>query len=155
MPVTPATRWARPRRWPGVVAWTLWALAMVACLVIPWLDQQLRQAGRPELTQWDLRPGVAAVTVATVGAVLASRRPRHPVGWLLLAQVASNLATGAAAQYLAWGLLPGGPLPATRAVALAYPASAGGGLLLLGFVLLLTPTGKLPSPGWRWCCWWR
>jgi len=41
-------------------------------------------------------------------------------------------------------------LLATRAVALAYPASAGGGLLLLGFVLLLTPTGKLPSPGWRW-----
>jgi hypothetical protein len=90
------------------------------------------------------------VSAATVGAVLASRRPRHPVGWLLLAQVASNLATGAAAQYLAWGLLPGGPLPATRSVALSYPASAGGGLLLLGLVLLLTPTGKLPSPGWRW-----
>jgi hypothetical protein len=148
--VTSAARLARPRRWPGVVAWTLWALAMVACLVIPWLDQRLRQAGRPDLLQWDLRPGVALVTAATVGAVLASRRPRHPVGWLLLAQVASNLATGAAAQYLAWGLLPGGPLPATRSVALFYPASAGGGLLLLGFVLLLTPTGKLPSPRWRW-----
>jgi hypothetical protein len=149
--VTPAARLARPRRWPGVVAWTLWALAMAVWLVIPWLDDRLRQAGRPDLTQWDLRPGVAAVTAATVGAVLASRRPRHPVGWLLLAQVATNLATGAAAQYLAWGqLTPGGPLPATRYVALAYPASAGGGLLLLGFVLLLTPTGKLPSPGWRW-----
>src|SRR5512133_180562 len=150
MPVTPAARLARLRRWPGVVAWTLWALAMVACLVIPWLDQQLRRAGRPDLTQWDLRPGVALVSAATVGAVLASRRPRHPVGWLLLAQVAANLATGAAAQDLAWGLLPGGPLPATRYVALSYPASAGGGLLLLGFVLLLTPTGKLPSPRWRW-----
>jgi hypothetical protein len=148
--MTSAARLARPRRWPGVVAWTLWALAMVAWLVIPWLDQLLRQAGRPDLVQWDLRPGVALVTAATVGAVLASRRPRHPVGWLLLAQVASNLATGAAAQYLAWGLLPGGPLPATRAVALFYPASAGGGLLLLGLVLLLTPTGKLPSPRWRW-----
>ena len=149
--MTPTTQLVRPRWWPGVVAWTLWALAMVACLVIPWLDQQLRHAGRPDLTQWDLRPGVALVSAATVGAVLASRRPRHPVGWLLLAQVAANLATGAAAQYLAWGLLPGGPLPATRYVALSYPASAGGGLLLLGFVLLLTPTGKLPSPGW---CWW-
>jgi hypothetical protein len=133
-----------------VVAWTVWALAMAVWLVIPWLDDRLRQAGRPDLTQWDLRPGVAAVSVATVGAVLASRRPRHPVGWLLLAQVVANLATGAAAQHLAWGLLPGGPLPATRAVAVLYPASAGGGLLLLGFVLLLTPTGKLPSPGWRW-----
>ena len=148
--MTPRTRLARPRRWPGVVAWTLWALAMVACLVIPWLDQQLRRAGRPDLTQWDLRPGVALVSAATVGAVLASRRPAHPVGWLLLAQVAANLATGAAAQYLTWGLLPGGPLPATRYVALAYRAIAGGGLLLLGFVLLLTPTGKLPSPAWRW-----
>ena len=128
----------------------MWALAMVACLVIPWLDRLLRQAGRPDLAQWDLRPGVALVSAATVGAVLASRRPQHPVGWLLLAQVASNLATAAAAQYLAWGLLPGGSLPATRYVALSYPASAGGGLLLLGFVLLLTPTGKLPSPGWRW-----
>jgi hypothetical protein len=148
--VTPAARLARRRRWPGVVAWTVWALTMVACLVIPWLDQQLRRAGRPDLTQWDLRPGVALVSAATVGAVLASRRPAHPVGWLLLAQVATNLTTGAAAQYLAWGLLPGGPLPATRYVALYYPASAGGLLLLLGFVLLLTPTGKLPSPGWRW-----
>ena len=148
--MTPTTRLARPRWWPGVVAWTLWALAMVACLVVPWLDRLLRQASRPDLTQWDARPGVALVSAATVGAVLASRRPRHPVGWLLLAQVASNLATGAAAQYLAWGLLPGGPLPATHAVAVFYPASAGGGLLLLGFVLLLTPTGKLPSPGWRW-----
>jgi hypothetical protein len=150
MAVTPAARLTRLRRWPGVVAWALWALAMVACLVVPWLDQQLRRAGRPDLAQWDLRPGLALVSAATVGAVLASRRPRHPVGWLLLAQVAANLATGAAAQYLSWGLLPGGPLPATRYVALSYPASAGGLLLLLGFVLLLTPTGKLPSPGWRW-----
>jgi hypothetical protein len=99
--VTAAARLARPRWWPGGVAWTLWALAMVACLVIPWLDRLLVHAGRPDLVQWDLRPGVALVSAATVGALLASRRPAHPVGWLLLAQVAANLATGAAAQYLA------------------------------------------------------
>jgi hypothetical protein len=68
-----------------VVAWALWALAVAGCLVIPWLDQLLRRAGRPDLVQWDARPGVAAVITVTVGAVLASRRPAHPVGWLLLA----------------------------------------------------------------------
>ena len=57
--MTPAARLAQPRRWPDVVAWTVWALAMAAWLVIPWLDDRLRQAGRPDLTQWDLRPGIA------------------------------------------------------------------------------------------------
>jgi hypothetical protein len=101
---------------------------MVACLVIPWLDQLLRRADRPDLTQWDLRPGIGLVSAVTVGAVLASRRPRHPVGWLLLAQAISLLVTGAAAQYLAWGLLRRPEvLPASRSVARSYPASAGGG----------------------------
>ncbi len=100
-----AVRLARPGWWPGVAAWMLWALVMVVCLVVPWLDQPLRQAGRPDLVQWDARPGVAAVSAATIGAVL----------------------------------------------------------ILLGFVLLLTPTGSLPRPAgaggpgpwWpcRWGCW--
>ena len=34
MTVIPATRLARPRRWPAVVAWITWAVTMVACLVI-------------------------------------------------------------------------------------------------------------------------
>src|SRR5512132_2316442 len=33
MAVTPATRAARPRRWVGVVAWAVWALAMVGLAV--------------------------------------------------------------------------------------------------------------------------
>jgi hypothetical protein len=149
--VSPAARPVWARWWPAGLAWVLWLLTMLALAAIPWLDRLLCQAGRPDLEQWDLAPVVAAASAATVGAVLASRRPRHPVGWLLLAEVASLLITGAAAQYLTWGLLaPGGPLPATRLVALSYPASAGGGLILLGFVLLLTPTGRLPSPRWRW-----
>jgi hypothetical protein len=88
------TKAARMRWWPGVLAW---AMAVAACLVIPWLDQLLRRAGRADLVQWDARPGVALVTSVTVGAVLASRRPRQPVGWLLLAQTVVLLAAGAAA----------------------------------------------------------
>jgi hypothetical protein len=55
------------------------------------------QLARTELvwsTGWEPRPSnpiaivgaiiLVTVSAATVGALLASRRPRHPVGWLLL-----------------------------------------------------------------------
>jgi len=70
-----------------VAAWALWGLAVVGVATIPWFDHLLRAAGRPDLTQLNastLPLVLAALVAATVGAVLAGRRPRHPVGWLLL-----------------------------------------------------------------------
>jgi peptidoglycan biosynthesis protein MviN/MurJ (putative lipid II flippase) len=70
-----------------VAAWALWALALLGLASVPWFDHLARQAGRPELTQLTAStiPYLLAIVVAaTVGAVLASRRPGHPVGWLLL-----------------------------------------------------------------------
>jgi hypothetical protein len=78
---------ARMARRPGVLAWALWVLVMLGPVVMAWVDHLLRQAGRPELVTLDV--GVVTVlgevSAATVGALVASRRPRHPVGWLLLA----------------------------------------------------------------------
>jgi hypothetical protein len=145
---------AWPRWWPDGLAWTLWALTMLGLAAVPWLDRLLRQAGRADLVQLtpDTAPPILAmISGATVGAVLASRRPRHPVGWLLLALALSLTATAAAAQYLTWGLLVRpSALPAARTVALYYPGIGFTALTLIGYVLLLTPTGSLPSPRWRW-----
>ena len=140
-------------RWPGWLAWGLWGLAILGLASVPWFDQLARRVGRPELTQLNAStiPYLLAIVVAaTVGAVLASRLPRHPVGWLLLAVGLSVAGSGVADGYARYGLVARpGALPAARWVAVYSPATTIVGLSLVGFVLLLTPTGSLPSSRWR------
>jgi UDP-N-acetylmuramyl pentapeptide phosphotransferase/UDP-N-acetylglucosamine-1-phosphate transferase len=120
-----AARRTRPRRWPAVLAWGLWALAILGLAAIPWFDHLLRVAGRPQLAQLNASavPAVLGIASAiTVGAVLASRRPGHPVGWLLLGLGLSVSASGVADGYAPYGLLVRpGALPAARYVALYGP----------------------------------
>src|SRR5512132_1571317 len=122
----PASRRARARRWSAALPWVLWALALLGLAAVPWFDHLLRAAGRPDLAQLNPSgaPGVLAiVSAATVGAVLASRRPGHPVGWLLLGLGLSVSASGVADGYAPYGLLiRPGALPAARYVALYGPA---------------------------------
>jgi hypothetical protein len=147
---------ARPAwpRWPAALAWVLWALTMLGLAVLPWLDRLLRQASRPDLTPLTsdaVALVLGVVSAATVGAVLASRRPRHPVGWLLLTLGLSLAAAGAATGYANYGLLARpGALPAIAYAALYHGVNILFVAACLGFVLLLTPTGSLPSARWRW-----
>lgn len=152
---TAGIRPAASRRWPRWLAWSLWALVIPGLVALVRLDHLLRQAGRPDLTPLTadaIGLVVGIVTAASVGAVTASRRPRHPVGWLLLGLAVSLLASGVGTGYATYGLLARpGALPAADYVAV-YPSNIAIVLTAasLGFILLLTPTGRLPSPRWRW-----
>jgi len=141
-----------PGRWAPRLAWLLWALALSGLAAALWLDHLLRQAGRLELAiRAHELPFVAAVVgMATVGAVLAGRRPRHPVGWLMLALGLSVTVDVVADGYARYGLLASpGAVPAVGQLRVLgdtfalWPAC-------IGFILLLTPTGSLPSGRWRW-----
>jgi hypothetical protein len=84
--------------------------------------------------------------------LVAIRRPRHPVGWLLLLAfgVIGN-ASFVVGGYADYGLLARpGALPAAGLVARYFPATAVTGFACVGFILLVTPTGSLPSRRWRW-----
>jgi hypothetical protein len=88
---------------------------------------------------------------AAIGALVAVRQPRNPVGWLLFAmgvlKVIGFLAQEYAIHSLFWksGVLPGGEVAAWLWNFAYVPL-----FLALPFILLMFPDGRLPSPRWRW-----
>ena len=141
----------------AALAWALWALTLVCYALVAWLNDLLVGAGRPDLATLssDIPAYVlATLSATTVGALLASRRPRHPVGWLLLGLGLPVALSGLATVYAYYGLMARpGALPAADWAALYHGVSILAALGALQFVLLLTPTGSLPSPRWRWWAW--
>jgi hypothetical protein len=154
MAMSPAARPAPGRRWTAALAWALAGLSVLALAPAGRLATLSQRARLPSAQLPAVAVGaviLATVSTAAVGALLASRRPRHPVGWLLLGVGLGLAASVLVEPYVKYGLIVRpGSLPGARyLVGLSYVTTLVW-LSCAGFVLLLTPTGRLPSPRWRW-----
>ncbi|MGH2749689.1 MAG: hypothetical protein ACRDK3_02255 [Actinomycetota bacterium] len=93
---------------------------------------------------------VTSAVLPVVGAVIASRRPRNPIGWLLL----GGALTGALGSFAAeWAftapMVDPGSLPGAGPALLLTQTLWMFNISALPLVLLLFPDGTLPSQRWR------
>lgn len=95
--------------------------------------------------------GLMGATFAACGALIAWHRPRHPVGWLFLANSIGHTGTALAVSLSV--LVADGDTSSQAARLLAtaaaylWPWSVG---LFLPIALLLFPDGTPVTPRWRW-----
>ena len=138
-------------------AWLAWSLAVLsaaiflAASVLSTLPRPAPSPGDPSTTSGDTLSFVLFLAFPIVGAVVASRRPRNPIGWILLADGLLWMVLALTDSYSVYG--------AARPGAVPYPVAIGTignqwlwiptvGLIGI-YLLLLFPDGKLPSRKWR------
>jgi hypothetical protein len=142
------------------LAWLAWTLCTLTLLVLgaslvlillgwstplpqgvtPWRDQAVFLAG--------------LIGAPILGGLVASRRPRNSYGWVWLAFGLSLVVQQAAqtyASYARW--VESGSLVAPLTIAHVFGLGNQAALGLAPFLLLLFPTGRLPSRRWRPLAW--
>jgi hypothetical protein len=140
------------RKSARAAAWLAWSLCsltliLVACVVA---FEALFQ-----VSLWSSSLLVFMVSSALVGAVVASRQPRNPVGWFFVVSATCLVVNEATGRYAVYGLvIEPGSLPLARLM--AWPSTwmwEPAIVLIILFLPLYFPDGRLLSPRWRPVLW--
>jgi len=142
------------------LAWSLSALSVAMFLAIVALYVLIRSASQVpssisgRFTPTDLLMGVPFLAFPIMGALIASRRPHNPIGWICLAVGSLFLLLGVSEYYSVYGVAQPGSVPFPIGVAwlgnwLWMPAVG----LFATYLFLLFPDGRLPSRRWRYLAW--
>ena len=141
------------------LAWSLAGLTLAMAAATVALDFLLRFArvpgsGDTSTGIGDLLFFVPFSAFPVVGALIASRRPRNPIGWICLADGLMWMLIVLGEEYSVYALArPGSlPFPVTVHALLAWLWVPAVGLLGI-FLILLFPDGRLPSSRWRPVAW--
>ena len=140
-----------------ILAWSLWAAAAglgAAELVFSVLNRSTDVEGvsGPFL---DTLFALMTVVLATVGALVASRRPQNPIGWLFVGASVPWALSGLAEAYGVYalftdpGALPRGDVAAWLSAWLFIPPLFATPALLF----LIFPDGRVLGPRWRAVVW--
>ena len=142
-----------------LLAWSLAGLSVATFVARVPLYVLIRWAHVP--SSWDAGPtigdllgGVLFLVFPLVGALVAARRPRNPIGWILLIDGLLWMLSDLIDDYSLYGVASPGSVPFPVGFAwinswLWVPAVG----LLGTYVFLLFPNGKLPSKRWRPLAW--
>src|SRR5215204_4737818 len=100
-----------------------------------------------------LLTGVLSLAYPTVGALIASRLPTNPIGWLFCGMGVIYTAGRFTGAYADYALVENFAFPGGESVAWFASCLWFAGLTLGVFLILLFPDGRLPSRWWRLVAW--
>ena len=135
------------------LAWSACTLSLALTALSLLLIVLLLRTDSPIYYYW-LETSMVSAGYSTVGAIVASRLPQSPIGWLFCAIGFTFGAVHFCAEYANYTLVaPPGSLPGVEVAAWLTAWVWVVGLGLVVFLDLLFPTGRLPGARWRWFAW--
>jgi hypothetical protein len=128
----------------------LLALSLLA-IVLGWSTP----LGRGWISWWEQAvSSIGIIGAPILGGLIASRQPHNPYGWLWLGFGLGLTFQHLAESYAAYALVvEPGSLPAPRTISQLLELGGPLALTLVPFLLLLFPTGHLPSRRWSLLAW--